>query len=104
MIWLVITTAALTGYAIGHYRPGHRMSDWAAWQSAGKQPARHSIRWWAVFTVLSVDTACWLITHPAQGWNAWKHRNDPPPPRSPAPTFDPDWVEKRRATANDQET
>jgi hypothetical protein len=64
---------------------------------------RHSTRWWAMFVVLSVENLVWLAAHPVQGWDAWKHRNDPPPPRSPAPTFDPDWAAKRRAAANNEE-
>jgi hypothetical protein len=73
------------GYGIGRYRPAHRASEWAAWQSVGTRPARHSARWWAMFTVLSAENIGWLIAHPVKGARAWKHRNDPPPPRSPAP-------------------
>jgi hypothetical protein len=75
----------VAGYALGRAQLGHRASEWAAWQSVGARPARHSARWWAMFTVLSAENIGWLIAHPAQGARAWKHRNDPPPPRSPAP-------------------
>lgn len=76
---------AAVGYLLGRYRPAHRASDWANWQRWDQTLRRHSARWWAVFVVLSAENLAWLIAHPRQGWHAWKHRNDPPPPRSPAP-------------------
>lgn len=85
------------GYTLGRLRPARRASDWANWQKYDQTMPRHSTRWWAVFVVLSTENLAWLIAHPRQGWQAWKHRNDPPPPRSPAPRFDPDWAAKRRA-------
>jgi hypothetical protein len=96
VVWLLYAAVLAAGYGIGHYRPGHRASQWAAWQSVGKRPERHSARWWAVWTVLSAENIGWLIAHPVQGWNAWQHRNDPPPPRSPAM--------KIRRIGNDQES
>jgi hypothetical protein len=83
--WLLAVAAPAAGYALGRARLGHRAADWAAWQSVGKRPTRHSARWWAVWMVLSAENINWLIAHPVQGWHAWQHRNDPPPPRSPAP-------------------
>jgi hypothetical protein len=53
-----------------------------------------------VWTILSAENLAWLVAHPRQGWDAWKHRNDPPPPRGPAPVFDPDWAAKRRTAAH----
>lgn len=87
---LLYAALLAVGYALGRARLGHRASQWAAWQNVGKRPARHSARWWAVWLVLSAENIGWLIAHPVQGWHAWQHRNDPPPPRSPA-------VEIRRA-------
>jgi hypothetical protein len=85
---LTATAAALgllaAGYALGRIRPARRASDWANWQKYDQTMRRHSTRWWAVFVVLSVENLVWLVAHPVQGWDAWKHRNDPPPPRSPA--------------------
>ncbi|KPC69100.1 hypothetical protein ADL27_54955 [Streptomyces sp. NRRL F-6602] len=70
------------GYAVGRYRPARRASDWAHWHRYGDRPtgARHA----AVWTILSAENLGWLAVHPRQGWQAWKRRNDPPPPRSPA--------------------
>ncbi|MEH0586184.1 hypothetical protein QA942_19685 [Streptomyces sp. B21-106] len=72
------------GYGIGRYQPAHRTSNWANRQQYDRHLRRHSPRWWAVVVALSADNIAWLITHPVQGWHAWQHRNDPPPPRSPA--------------------
>jgi hypothetical protein len=72
------------GYALGRLRPAQRVSDWANWKKYDQSMRRHSARWWAVWAVLSAENLGWLLAHPRQGWDAWKHRNDPPPPRSPA--------------------
>jgi len=85
MTTLLIVAVLAVGYLLGRTRLGHRASQWAAWQSVGKRPARRSFRYWAMFTVLSAENIGWLLAHPVQGWHAWQHRNDPPPPRSPAP-------------------
>jgi hypothetical protein len=83
--WLLYAAILAAGYALGRARLGHRASDWANWQRHDRTMRRHSIRWWARWTVLSAENIGWLIAHPVQGWHAWKHRNDPPPSRSPAP-------------------
>ena len=84
MTWLLYAAVLAAGFTLGRARLGHRASQWAAWQSVGKPPARHSARWWAVWAVLSAENIGWLLAHPVQGWGAWRQRNDPPPPRSPA--------------------
>jgi len=103
VIWFLIAAAVLAGYGIGRYQPGRRASDWAHWQTYRTNRPRHDARWWAVWTVLSTENLGWIITHPVQARHTWKHRNDPPPPRSPAPQIDPDWAAKRRAATEDQE-
>jgi len=95
VVWLYVAAALAVGFALGRARLGHRASQWAAWQSVGTLPARRTVRFWAMFTVLSAENIGWLIAHPVKGWHAWQHRNDPPPPRSPAPVRDPDWAAKR---------
>jgi hypothetical protein len=83
---LVAAAACLAaGYAIGRYRPAHRVTDWANWQRYGERPT--GLRYAAMWTVLSADNLTWLVLHPVKGVRAWKHRNDPPPPRSPAPAI-----------------
>lgn len=101
---LTATAAAgllAAGYALGRYQPARRTSDWANWQKYDQSIRPHSARWWAAFVVLSAENLSRLLLHPRQGWNAWKHRNDPPPPRSPAPRYDPDWAAKRRAASQE---
>lgn len=82
MIWLLIAAALAVGYLLGRARLGHRASDWANWQRY-RRPT--GLRVAAMWTVLSAENIGLLLTHPVQGWHAWQHRNDPPPPRSPAP-------------------
>lgn len=101
---LIALTGLAVGYALGRYRPAHRMSDWAHWQTYGKAQERRTARWWTVWAVISAEEIGWLLRHPTRTGHAWKHRNDPPPPPVPAPQFDPDWVAKRRAQLADEET
>lgn len=85
MIPWTTTGAALAllaaGYTIGRLRPYERLADWANWQLRF-----HLDRWTskprqtALFTLL-------LLTDPVNTVHGWRHRNDPPPPRSPAVTF-----------------
>jgi hypothetical protein len=79
---LLLAAALAVGYALGRARLGRRASQWAAWQLVGKRPT--GPRWWLGYTVRSAEDIGWLIAHPVQGVHAWQHRNDPPPPRSPA--------------------
>ena len=79
---LITAAAALgllaAGYALGRIRPYDRLADWADWQLRF-----HLDRWvsrprqLALFLLL-------LITDPPRTIHAWRHRKDPPPPRSPA--------------------
>lgn len=83
MIWLAAVATLAAGYFLGRARPVHRALDWANWQRYGRRPT--GLQYAAMWTLLSAENIGWLIAHPVQGWHAWKHRNDPPPPRSPAP-------------------
>ena len=90
MLTVIAVTAAVVlpaGYLLGRARPARRVSDWANWQKYDQSMHRNSPRWWAVFVVLSAENLGWLAAHPIQGWDCWKHRNDPPPHRSPAVQF-----------------
>lgn len=82
------------GYGIGRSRPAHRACEWASWQTYGQRPT--GLRYAAVWAVLSAENLIWLACHPVQGARAWKHRNDPPPPRQPAVQINPNWVAERR--------
>lgn len=70
------------GYVLGRAQPARRLSEWANWAKYGCE--RQGLRWWAIWTVLSAENLTWLVLHPIKGAHAWRHRNDPPPPRSPA--------------------
>ena len=92
----VVLAALATGYGLGRWQPLHRASDWANWQRYDRSIRRHSARWWAGSVVLSAENIGWLLAHPVQGWDVWKHRSNPPSPKSaPAPVYDPDWAQKR---------
>lgn len=75
------------GYTLGRLQPARRISDWANWNKYDQAVRRHSARWWAIWAVLSAENLGWLLVHPRQAREAWQHRNDPPPPRSPAVTI-----------------
>ncbi|MEU1800849.1 hypothetical protein [Streptomyces sp. NPDC019937] len=70
------------GYALGRWRPARRASDWANWKKYHLAARRQGPVWWTVWLVLSAENITWLVAHPTQGAHAWRHRNDPPPPRS----------------------
>jgi hypothetical protein len=85
------------GYALGRIRPWDRLADWADWQ------LRFHLNRWTSRPRQAALFALLLLTDPIRTIYAWRHRNDPPPLRSPALTFDPDWAAKRRAAANNEE-
>jgi len=94
MVAVLVVASLALGYLLGRARLGHRASQWAAWQSVGTRPT--GWRYAATWTVLSAENLGWLLRHPVKGWHAWQHRNDPPPPLSPALQFDPEWAARRR--------
>lgn len=100
---MILAALALlaVGYALGRYQPCRRASDWANWEVY--RPQRPTgLRFAALWTVLSTENLAWLALHPRQGWHAWQHRNDPPPPRSPAVRINENWVAERQAAAKEQ--
>jgi hypothetical protein len=88
---LITAAAALgvlaAGYAVGRLQPARRTADWANWQKYDSSLRRHSARWWAIWAILSAESLVWIVCHPWDARHAWKHRNDPPPPRGPALEF-----------------
>ena len=78
------------GYAACCVRPLARIDTWA-WDQVYRRgrelrdgPARKRPGWWAAQAVFAVELLVALAVSPRHTVNAWKHRNDPPPPRSPA--------------------
>ncbi|MER8233509.1 hypothetical protein [Streptomyces sp. NPDC094049] len=84
---IVVALLALAlGYLLGRLRLGHRASDWAHWLTYRRTPiTRREWRWWAAQPVFAVEIAYLITTRPRRTWQAWITRNDPPPPRGPAP-------------------
>lgn len=86
----------LAGYLIGRWRPAHRASDWAhRLMYRTPRVTRRDWRWWLAQPVYAAEIARMLLLRPRATVRAWRHRNDPPPPRGPAPAFDPDWAQRR---------
>lgn len=78
----VIVAALTAGYALGRVRPLGRLDTWVWRQLAfggswlrGSKPRQ------------AVLLAAHALVRPAATWNIWRHRHDPPPRRSPAPTI-----------------
>ncbi len=93
----LIANALILGYTLGRWRPAHRASDWAHWlMYRTPRVTRRDWHWWAAQSVYACEIAVMLATRPRATVHAWRHRHDPPPPRSPAPRIDPDWAERRR--------
>lgn len=86
MNWLLYAVLLAAGYALGRIKPAARASSWAHWLFVGTdRPTRRHVRWWLAQVVFLGEIVVLLSTRPRQTVHAWRHRNDPPPPRSPAP-------------------
>lgn len=87
-----MTAAALlaaAGFALGYaahaIRPCRRATRWAdrVCRTAGPDHRRKPT-WWLAQAVYAVAIAAAFAMDPAHVIRLWRHRNDPPPPRSPA--------------------
>ncbi|MCT2591112.1 hypothetical protein LHJ74_14540 [Streptomyces sp. N2-109] len=89
MLTLAISAAAAlaAGYVLGRIRPARRASDWAWCTIRRSAVTRNTWRWWATQPVFGVEIVLLLATRPRATVRAWRHRHDPPPPRSPAVSF-----------------
>ncbi|MER5715758.1 hypothetical protein [Streptomyces sp. NPDC002132] len=81
MIWLAVIAALAVGYLLGRTRPYTRLADWTNWQ------LRFHLDRWTSRPRQVVLFALLLLTDPVNTVHGWRHRHDPPPPRSPAVTF-----------------
>lgn len=92
MLAATLAGAAGAGYAAGRVRPLDRLDTWVWRQFTFYGP-------WLVGSKprQAVLIAAHVLVRPAVSWNAWRHRNDPPPGRAPAPEFDPQRAEHRTA-------
>lgn len=85
MTILLLAAALAAGYGLGRWRPARRASSWAHWLTYEQPPVtRSDWRWWAAQPVYACEIGVLLATQPRRTMHAWRHRNDPPPPRGPA--------------------
>lgn len=92
MTVVLLVVAVVVSYLAGRARPARGISDWAsrlAWRTPGA--TRREWRWWAAQPVYACQIAVLLTTRPRETVRAWQTRNDPPPPRSPAPRLVRPW-------------
>lgn len=82
MIALMLLAALAVGYTVGRLRPWERLADWADWEIRVRRG-----RWATTRARTAVLAAAFALTQPGRAWYAWRHRNHPPPPRSPAIRF-----------------
>lgn len=103
MIWFAIVAAFAAGYTARIVRPLDRIDTWA-WEQdyrRGRElrdgtAGRRRSGWWVAQAVFAVELVAALVLRPRTTVHAWRHRKDPPP-RSPAPRYDPDWAARRTA-------
>ncbi|MGF0163115.1 hypothetical protein ACQRET_03600 [Streptomyces koyangensis] len=93
MTTVYLLAALLAGYGLGRWQPYTRLGDWVAWE------VHLHIDRWTTRPRQLVLAALLLITDPRRTLRAWRHRHDPPPPRSPAmqvpPPYRPEGEEAR---------
>lgn len=78
----LVCAAVIVGYVLGRIRPLDRLDTWVWRQLAfggpwllGSKPRQ------------AVLLAVHALVRPAATWRVWRHRHDPLPKRSPAPTI-----------------
>lgn len=76
-----IAAALAVGYLLGRIRPLDRLDTWVWRQFTFGGP------WFASRPRQVVLLAAHALVRPTATWHAWRHRHDPPPRRSPAPTI-----------------
>jgi hypothetical protein len=80
--WLALAAALAAvlaaGYGLGRWRPWYRLGDWVDWQ------LRFRLNRWSSRPRQAALLVLLLATDPAFAVRSWRHRHDPPPPRSPA--------------------
>jgi hypothetical protein len=74
----LVLAALSLGYAVGRLRPWDRLADWADWEIRVRRGA-----WATTGPRTAALAAAFALTQPGRALHAWRHRNDPPPPKSP---------------------
>ena len=89
---LAVLAALVAGYVLGRWQPWMRLGDWANWQLRF-----HLNRWNSSRPRQAALFALLVATDPVTTVQAWRHRNDPLPPKSPP-------VRIRETTATEEPT
>lgn len=78
------------GYAARCIQPLHRLDSWA-WRQVDRRTSdlrngqdRRRPGWYVAQAVFAAQIGVAFMVWPRRTWDAWQHRNDPPPPSSPA--------------------
>jgi len=88
-----------TGYALGSREAGPRLLSWA---EDAATPGWRTWRFWPAAPIIILALAWMWTVHPRRTLANVRSWRQPPPPRGPALTFDPNWAAKRRATAKEE--
>lgn len=94
MTLLLLTAAAVLGYAAGRHRPGRRAVDWAQ-DTVTREPGLSPVLCIAVPVIVLAVTAVWIL-HPrrtAENRRSWREEHPP----APTPQRDPEWARRRTA-------
>ncbi|WP_327413207.1 hypothetical protein [Streptomyces sp. NBC_01233] len=100
MTAVLLAVAVVAGYLVGRARParwlGRTAIDWADSLDYRRPPvSRREWRWWVREAIYAPIFVWMLATQPRKTLHAWRTRNDPPPPRSPAPVLVNPWPPDR---------
>lgn len=102
-----LTAAALgvlagigVGYALGAREAGPRLLSWA---EDATTPGWRTWKFWPAAPIVIIALAWVWTVHPRRTLANVRSWRQPPPPRGPALTFDPDWAAKRRAATTNKE-
>ncbi|QKN87635.1 hypothetical protein SEA_CUMBERBATCH_52 [Streptomyces phage Cumberbatch] len=78
---VAVLAALIAGYGLGRWQPYDRLAEWANWE------LRFHLDRWTSRPRQAALFALLLLTDPVGTVRAWRHRHDPPPPKSPPLRF-----------------
>lgn len=97
---VALAAGLAAGYALGAREAVPRLLSWA---EDATTPGWRTWKFWPAAPIILIALAWMWTVHPRRtlaNVRAWRQ---PPPPRGPALTFDPDWAAKRRANRETEE-
>ncbi|MDK0525084.1 hypothetical protein [Streptomyces sp. ML-6] len=74
---LAVLAALIAGYGLGRWQPYGRLAEWTNWQ------LRFHLGRWTSRPRQATLFALLMLTDPVGTLHAWRHRYDPPLPKSP---------------------